>query len=167
VAANADIVVYLSLGSNVGDRLANLRAAIAALPQAGVPVTRVSSIYETQPVDFLDQGWFLNCVVAGDTKSPPLELLTSLRSIETALGSKKEFAKGPRLLDIDIVLYGDDTIDTPELQVPHPRLTQRRFVLVPLTEVAPDLRHPRWTGTVSQLLESTPDQSEVKRLPDS
>ena len=167
MAANADIVVYLSLGSNVGDRLANLRAAIAALPQAGVPVTRVSSIYETQPVDFLDQGWFLNCVVAGETKSPPLELLRSLRSIETALGSKKEFAKGPRLLDIDILLYGDDTIDTPELQVPHPRLTQRRFVLVPLNEIAPDLCHPHWKGTVSQLLEAAPDRSEVKKLPTS
>ena len=158
-------VIYLSLGSNVGDRLANLRSAIAALPQAGVQVTRISSIYETQPVDFLDQAWFLNCVVAGETKLPPLELLKSLRTIETALGSKKEFAKGPRLLDIDILLYGDDTIDTPELQVPHLRLTQRRFVLIPLNEIAPDLRHPLWNATVSELLKATPDQSEVKELP--
>jgi len=165
--ANVEKVIYLSLGSNVADRLANLRSAIAALPQAGVRVTCVSSIYETQPVDFLDQAWFLNCVVAGETKSPPLELLTSLHAIETALGSKKEFAKGPRLLDIDILLYGDDTIAMPELKIPHPRLTQRRFVLVPLNEVAPRLRHSQWSGTVSQLLAATLDQSEVNRLPAS
>jgi 2-amino-4-hydroxy-6-hydroxymethyldihydropteridine diphosphokinase len=165
--ANVEKVIYLSLGSNVGDRLANLLSAIAALPQVGVRVARVSSIFETQPVDFLNQAWFLNCVVAGETKSPPLELLTLLRGIETAMGSKKEFAKGPRLLDIDILLYGDETIDTPDLQVPHPRITQRRFVLVPLNEIAPDLCHPHWKGTVSQLLEAAPDRSEVKKLPTS
>ena len=165
--ANVEKVIYLSLGSNVGDRLANLLSAIAALPQVGVRVARVSSIFETQPVDFLNQAWFLNCVVAGETKSPPLELLILLRGIETAMGSKKEFAKGPRLLDIDILLYGDETIDTPDLQVPHPRITQRRFVLVPLNEIAPDLCHPHWKGTVSQLLEAAPDRSEVKKLPTS
>jgi 2-amino-4-hydroxy-6-hydroxymethyldihydropteridine diphosphokinase len=165
--ANIQRVIYLSLGSNVGDRVANLRTAIAALPQAGVKVTRVSSLYETQPVDFLDQAWFLNCVVAGETKSPPLELLASLRNIETSMGSKKEFAKGPRLLDVDILLYGDSTIDTPQLQIPHPRLTLRRFVLVPLTEIAPGLRHPSWEGTVSVLLEATPDLSGVRKLPAS
>jgi 2-amino-4-hydroxy-6-hydroxymethyldihydropteridine diphosphokinase len=165
--ANVEKVIYLSLGSNVGDRLANLLSAIAALPQVGVRVARVSSIFETQPVDFLNQAWFLNCVVAGETKSPPLELLTLLTGIETAMGSKKEFAKGPRLLDIDILLYGDETIDTPDLQVPHPRITQRRFVLVPLNEIAPDLCHPHWKGTVSQLLEAAPDRSEVKKLPTS
>ena len=160
----AFVQVYLSLGSNVGDRERNLRTAIAALPSAGVRVTLVSSIYETQPVDFLEQPWFLNCVVAGETKSPPLELLMSLRGVEAAMGSRKAFAKGPRLLDIDILLYGDDTINTPALQVPHPRLSQRRFVLVPLQELAPDLRHPQWKGTVSQILEATSDRSEVKRI---
>src|SRR5258708_39387822 len=103
--------VYLSLGSNVGDRDANLRAAIAGLSTAGVRVTQVSSIYETQPVDYLDQAWFLNCVVAGETQVPPLDLLHALRGIESRMGSKKEFPKGPRLMDIDILLYGDETID--------------------------------------------------------
>ena len=160
----AFVQVYLSLGSNVGDRERNLRTAIAALPSAGVRVTLVSSIYETQPVDFLEQPWFLNCVVAGETKSPPLELLMSLRGVEAAMCIRKAFANVLRLLDIDILLYGDDMIDTPALQVPHPRLSQRRFVLVPLQELAPDLRHPQWKGTVSQILEATSDRSEVKRI---
>jgi 2-amino-4-hydroxy-6-hydroxymethyldihydropteridine diphosphokinase len=157
--------VYLSLGSNIGDREANLRAAIAALSAVGMRVLRVSSIYETQPVDYLDQAWFLNCVVEGETQSPPLGLLRALRGIESAMGSKKELPKGPRLLDIDILLYGDATIDTPELQVPHPRMTQRRFVLVPLAELAPGLQHTNWAGTIADLLAVTPDRSEVKPLP--
>jgi 2-amino-4-hydroxy-6-hydroxymethyldihydropteridine diphosphokinase len=156
--------VYLSLGSNIGDREANLRAAIAALPAGGVRVTRASSIYETQPVDYLPQGWFLNCVIEGETRLPPLELLRDLRGIEAAMGSKKEFPKGPRLIDIDILLYGSVTIDTPELQIPHPRMALRRFVLVPLAEIAPQLRHPSWSTPVEQLLATTPDRSEVKRL---
>lgn len=155
---------YLSLGSNIGDRAANLRNAIAALPAAGVRVTRVSSICETQPVDFLDQPWFLNCVVEGETSVPALTLLHGLREIETKMGSRKEFPKGPRLIDLDILLYGAESIDTPELQVPHPRMSQRRFVLVPLAEIAPNLHHPQWQATVSELLAATSDKSEVKKI---
>jgi 2-amino-4-hydroxy-6-hydroxymethyldihydropteridine diphosphokinase len=154
--------VYLSLGSNIGAKAANLRVAIAELPTAGVRVALISSIYETQPVDYLDQNWFLNCVVAGETSVAPLDLLHGLRGIETRMGSKKEFPKGPRLIDIDILLYGDETIDTSELQVPHPRMTQRRFVLAPLSEIAPQFRHPSWSGNVAQMLADTPDQSEVR-----
>ncbi|MGA2429010.1 MAG: 2-amino-4-hydroxy-6-hydroxymethyldihydropteridine diphosphokinase [Candidatus Acidiferrum sp.] len=157
-------VVYLSLGSNVGGRDENLNAAIAALPAAGVLVRRVSSFYETEPVDYLDQAWFLNCVVEAGTELPALELLRGLRGIEVRMGSKKLIAKGPRLIDIDILLYGQATIETPELQVPHPRMTQRRFVLVPLAEIAPGLRHPSWSGTAQELLAETPDKSEVRRL---
>jgi 2-amino-4-hydroxy-6-hydroxymethyldihydropteridine diphosphokinase len=156
--------IYLSLGSNVGDRPENLRAAIAALRRAGVRVTRLSSMYETEPVDYLEQDWFLNCVVEGETEVPAVELLRELRGIEARMGSKKLVAKGPRLMDIDILLYGAETIDAAELQVPHPRMTQRRFVLVPLAEMAPELRHPSWDDTVTQLLEKTPDQSQVKRV---
>ena len=158
-------LVYLSLGSNVGDREGNLHRAIAALPAAGVPVKRVSSIYETQPVDYLQQAWFLNCVVEGETQLPPLTLLHALREIEGAMGSKKEIPKGPRLIDLDILLYGNEIVDTPELQIPHPRMTQRRFVLVPLRELAPKLRHPSEQATVEELLRRTPDTSEVNRLP--
>jgi 2-amino-4-hydroxy-6-hydroxymethyldihydropteridine diphosphokinase len=157
-------VVYLSLGSNIGDRAENLKAAIAELPAAGLKVGRVSSLYETEPVDYLDQSWFLNCGVEGETELPALHLFRALRAIESRMGSKKLIAKGPRRIDIDILLYGQDTIDTPELQVPHPRMTQRRFVLEPLAELAPALRHPAWPGTVQELLSQTPDKSEVRRM---
>ena len=155
--------VYLSLGAKLGDREANLRAAIGELPGAGVEVERISSLYETEPVDYLDQPWFLNCVVEGETKLGALELLHALREIETRMGSKKEFAKGPRLLDVDILLYGNETIATAELQVPHPRMLERKFVLTPLAEIAPELRHPTWKGTVQELEKATSDRSQIKR----
>lgn len=156
------VTIYLSLGSNLGDREKNLRDAIAALPGARASVTRVSSLYETEPVDYADQPWFLNCVVAAETQSPPLELLHSLRAIESRLGTPKEFPKGPRLLDIDILIYGDLSIATPELQVPHPHMTRRRFVLAPLAEIAPQLRHPSWNATAAELLTRLYDRSVVR-----
>jgi 2-amino-4-hydroxy-6-hydroxymethyldihydropteridine diphosphokinase len=154
----------LSLGANLGDREANLRAAIAALPDAGVRIERVSSFYETEPVDYREQPWFLNCVVEGETEVQAVELLRRLRGIETRMGSKKEFTKGPRLLDIDILLCGDETIDTPELQVPHPRMLARKFVLEPLAEIAPELSHPAWPGglTACEALARSQDSSEVR-----
>ena len=155
--------IYLSLGSNVGDREAHRRAAIAALPPAGVQVQQVSSIYETEPVDYLDQPWFLNCVLEAETDVKPPALLQALRSIESQLGNKKEFAKGPRKIDLDILLYGNETITTPELQIPHPRMLQRRFVLVPLAEIAPNLKHPSWQATAAELLQRLEDPSQVRR----
>lgn len=160
----AETTVYLSLGSNLGDREKNLRVAIVALAGAGVRVTRISSFYETEPVDLREQPWFLNCVVEGETKAPALELLRALRGIEKHMGSKKRIAKGPRLIDLDILLYRDETIDTPEFQVPHPRLHLRKFVLVPLAEIAPNLKHPSWNGTAADLLAETMDSSVVRKF---
>ena len=157
-------MIYLSLGSNVGDREANLRAAITALASGAIEAKQVSSIYETEPVDFLDQPWFLNCVVEAETELKPNALLRELRVIETQLGNKKEFAKGPRKIDLDILLYGSETIATPDLQVPHPRMLQRRFVLTPLAEIAPSLQHPSWPATAAVLLDHVADSSRVTRL---
>lgn len=158
------MTVYLSLGSNIGDREKNLRAAISALADAKVRVTRISSFYETEPVDLREQPWFLNCVIQSETETPALDLLWALRGIESQMGGKKQVPKGPRLIDVDILLYGNETIESPELQVPHPRMLQRKFVLVPLAEIAPNLKHPSWSGNVKELLTGTVDQSEVRRL---
>jgi 2-amino-4-hydroxy-6-hydroxymethyldihydropteridine diphosphokinase len=154
--------VYLSLGSNLGDRVKNLQEAIAALREAGLNVTTISSTYETEPVDYLDQPWFLNIAVEAETELAPAALLQTLRGIETKMGSKKLIAKGPRLIDMDILLFGDEEIDTPELQIPHPRMHLRRFVLEPLAEIAPNARHPLSGLRVLEMLERTPDKSVAR-----
>ena len=157
--------IFLSMGSNLGDRAANLRAAIRSLKLARINVLKISSFYETEPVGYLDQPWFLNCVVEGETNRQPQELLESFRAMEMAFHSKKEFVNGPRILDIDILLFGDETFDTPDLKIPHPRMLDRKFVLVPLAEIAPDQKHPTWAANVSELLAKSKDTSEVRRVP--
>jgi len=154
--------VYIALGTNLGDREHNLREAVRLLAEAGTSMLKISSIYETEPVDYLYQAWFLNAALEAQTVSTALDLLHKLRGIESAMGGKKAFAKGPRLIDLDILLYGKDIVATPELQIPHPRMLQRRFVLVPLAEIAPNLRHPSWPATASELLTALKDPSVVR-----
>ena len=143
--------VYLSLGSNLGDRAANLHAAIAQLGAAG-PVRAVSALYETQPVDVPDQPWFLNCAVALETESTPRELLKFVLAIEEKMGRLRMREKGPRKIDIDILLFGERMVEEPGLKIPHPSLHERRFVLEPLVEIAPEVRHPVLKKTARELL---------------
>jgi len=155
-------LIYLSLGSNLGDRAANLERAIAALPEAGVRVLRRSLLYETEPLDFRAQPWFLNCVVEGQTLLLPRQLLHALQGIERRLRSRKLIPRGPRIIDLDILLYGRSIVRTPEIEVPHPRMTGRRFVLAPLAELAPGLHHPTLGATIAELLAATQDKSSVR-----
>lgn len=134
--------VYLGLGSNLGDRESHLRQAILRLAEAGLPPQAISTVYETEPQGKTDQDWFLNCVVAVDTELTPEGLLAEVRQIEAAAGRRREVRWGPRVLDVDILLYGERCIHTGDLQVPHPRLHERAFVLVPLCEVGPDIVVP-------------------------
>lgn len=158
-------VIYLSLGSNLGDRAANLQRAIEALPEIAVRVLRRSSFYETEPLDFLDQPWFLNCVIEAETRLPPRQLLEQLQSIERKLGSRKLVPRGPRIIDLDILFYDAAVVHDAGLEIPHPRLAERRFVLVPLAEIVPDLLHPVLGKTARELLATTEDCSEVRICP--
>jgi 2-amino-4-hydroxy-6-hydroxymethyldihydropteridine diphosphokinase len=159
-------VAYLSLGSNLGDRAANLRAALAQLKEAG-SLRAVSSLYETQPVDVPDQPWFLNCVAAIETGKTPRQLLRFVLSIEAALGRFRLHDKGPRKIDIDVLLFGDRVLEEPGLIIPHPTMQRRRFVLEPLAEIAPEARHPVLKKTARELLAALDNSQIVRRVEDN
>ncbi|HET8888433.1 MAG TPA: 2-amino-4-hydroxy-6-hydroxymethyldihydropteridine diphosphokinase [Candidatus Angelobacter sp.] len=147
---------YLSLGSNLGDREANLHAAIARLRELG-SVNRVSALYETEPVEVAgQQPWFLNCAAAVETELTPLQFLKSMLAIEHSMGRERTEPKGPRTIDMDIIFFGDEVVDTKELTVPHPAMQHRRFVLAPLAEIAPEAMHPVLRRTALELLNMLP-----------
>jgi len=153
--------VYLSLGSNLGDRAANLRAAMDRLARVG-KVAAVSSFYETEPVEVTDQPWFLNCAVKLETEKMPKQLLTALLDIERQMGRRRDRKKGPRVIDLDILLFGSSVIQTKGLTVPHPAMHKRRFVLEPLAEIAPDARHPVLKQTIRELRDAVSGQAVRK-----
>jgi len=151
--------VYLSLGSNIGDREGNLRDAIKRLAAPDLRVLRVSAVYETEPMEVTDQPWFLNLVVEAETTLFPVQLLSRIAKIERAMGRVRTRANGPRTLDIDILLYGNAVVRTRDLQIPHPRMAERRFVLAPLADLAPTLRHPVLGKSIKELLDGLSGQA--------
>lgn len=191
-ARTSGLSVYLGLGTNLGDRRANLREAAARVEAMGIEITRASSLYETEPVGYRDQPWFLNQVIAARLEhdhcmapgtdaiarmktAPEADsvsraasraetLLGSLLGIEEVMGRERTIAVGTRLIDIDLLLYGDEVIARPTVVVPHPRLHLRRFVLEPLCEIAPGLTHPAFGKSFCELLAALNDSSTVRRL---
>ncbi len=155
--------VYLSLGSNVGDRAANLNAAINRLRTLG-EVLQVSPLYETEPVEFTAQPWFLNCAVELDTEQTAQQLIEAILEIERQMGRMRTQKKGPRSIDIDILLFGNSIIDTKGLSIPHPGMQERRFVLEPLAEIASSVRHPALKRTIRELRDALPPGQAVHKF---
>ncbi len=155
--------MYLSLGSNLGEREENLRRAIEALRELGT-LTAMSTFYETEPVEFAAQPWFLNCVVAVETELMPKQFLARTQAIEQGLGRRRVKPKGPRVIDIDILLFGSAVVNVPTLTIPHPAMHERRFVLEPLAEIAAEVRHPVFKRTIRQLRDALPAGQAVRRV---
>ena len=154
--------VYLSLGSNIGDRKANLDQAIEKLGEAG-RVIATSSYYETEPVEVKQQPWFLNCAVKLETELMPRQLLRRVLDIEKSMGRKRTQDKGPRSIDIDILLFGNSVVEAKGLTIPHPAMHERRFVLEPLAEIAPEVRHPVFKRTAREMRDALPPGESVKK----
>jgi 2-amino-4-hydroxy-6-hydroxymethyldihydropteridine diphosphokinase len=158
-------IAYLGLGSNEGDRAETIQAAVAKLNgTAGLTVTAISALYETEPLEYPDQGWFLNAVAAVETDLSPADLLAVLLDIEASLHRERTIRFGPRTIDLDLILYGDEVITTGNLQVPHIRCHARAFVLIPLGEIAPDVRHPVFDKTAAELYDLLDRPTIVRRF---
>lgn len=158
-----EVEVYLGLGSNLSDRMRNLTSAVKHLSQK-IKIKKVSSVYETEPLYVKEQPLFLNAVLSASTKLTPIQLLHFIKSVESELGRQPSYRNAPRLIDIDILFYGDKAVDTPELTIPHPRIPERAFVLVPLAEIAPKLVHPETHKKVKDLLAKVDGKDGVKRI---
>jgi 2-amino-4-hydroxy-6-hydroxymethyldihydropteridine diphosphokinase len=156
-------LVYLSLGSNIGNREEHLHEAIGLL-RTNRNLVSLSSFYETEPVDFIEQAWFLNCVVALETTESPQELMTAILDIEHQMGRQRLQPKGPRIIDIDILLFGEIIVDSPALTIPHPAMHERRFVLQPLAEIAPEIQHPLLKKSIQELLDALPAGQTVRKF---
>ena len=156
--------IYIGLGSNLGDRLANIRKAIKLMKREGIEIIDESSIYETEPVGYKEQSWFLNSVVKGRTELSPGRLWKRLEKIEKSMGRESEIKWGPRIIDLDILFYENKILNGKQLQIPHSELHKRKFVLVPLEQIALELVHPVLKKTISELLRDLKDNSQVELL---
>ncbi len=155
------MAIYIGIGSNLGDRLRNIHEALREL---ALPVYQMSSIYETEPLEYLAQAWFFNAVISVECDNSPRELLRHCQSVEVKLGRIRDIPKGPRTIDLDILFHHDAIVNEPDLILPHPQIPYRRFVLEPLAEIAPDLVHPVSGLTIRQLLAGCKDKSVVRIL---
>jgi 2-amino-4-hydroxy-6-hydroxymethyldihydropteridine diphosphokinase len=156
-------LVYLSLGSNLGNPEMELKRALESLTSLGT-VSKVSSFYKTEPIEITAQPWFVNCAVELKTDKMPRQLIQAILKLEQSMGRKRTQGKGPRNIDIDILLFGNSVVDTKELTVPHPAMHQRRFVLEPLAEIAPGVRHPVLKRTVRELRDELPVGQVVQKI---
>jgi 2-amino-4-hydroxy-6-hydroxymethyldihydropteridine diphosphokinase len=155
---------YLSLGSNLGDRRRHLSEARRLLQKAGVKIIKESSIYETEPVDYTEQPWFYNQVLEVEARLNPMTMLALVKDIELRMKRKPTVDKGPRTIDIDILLAEKNVVQTQKLIIPHPRMSFRNFVMIPLAEIAPDFIHPLLHQPISTLAQQTGDQAEVRKV---
>lgn len=160
---NTSHTAYLSLGSNIGDRAANIERAMELLAARGAHVVKQSSLYATEPVDFGPQREFLNCAIEVKTALMPRQLLHAALEVEREMGRRRMVSRGPRVIDIDMLLFGPNVMRTAELEIPHVRMALRRFVLVPLAEIAPTARHGVLNASIQELLAVCPDHSQVRR----
>jgi 2-amino-4-hydroxy-6-hydroxymethyldihydropteridine diphosphokinase len=155
--------VYLGLGSNIGDREEHLRRAVEQLQGPDLRIVRLSPLYETEPVEYTQQPWFVNQVAEAETELFPMQLLARAARLERVMGRVRGIPKGPRVIDIDILFFGRAVVRTARLEIPHPRIAERRFVLAPLADLAADLRHPVTRKTIREMLEAAPAH-KVHRL---
>lgn len=156
---------YIGIGSNIGNKIENCKKAIELFkknPQ--IKVTKISDFYETEPVGYKEQEWFVNCAVEIETDLNPQELLLLCQTIESELGRERKIKYGPRIIDLDILLYNNDIIDKTELKIPHPEMHKRRFVLEPLSDIAPDAVHPALKKTIVELLESLTEKVAINKI---
>jgi 2-amino-4-hydroxy-6-hydroxymethyldihydropteridine diphosphokinase len=158
-------IAFIGIGSNVGDKISNCKRAIAEITQhEGNRLIAQSSLYKTEPIGYTQQDWFINCVIEIETNLTAYELLNVLEGIELSMGRKRSFKWGPRIIDLDILFFNQETIQCEELMVPHPELEKRAFVLVPLCEIAGDYIHPVLKQSISQLVAQLQGEQGIEKL---